>query len=142
MCFCHFDIFLKLGALINTCRIKGGKGKVCKHVTHCRDKQLLDFLHGSLEFYLSTVLRVFNCDEHVQVLVQMLPVGLSTVLLLLYRLKDGRACPHFNQLYISTPDVEIISAHKNIFILEYLQCSYTIMIIFVYPTGCNRACLK
>lgn len=25
VCFCHFDIFLKLGVLINACRVKGGK---------------------------------------------------------------------------------------------------------------------
>lgn len=117
MCFCHFDIFLKHVVLLNTYRGKSTKSKECKQVTHCRDEQLLNFLHGSLEFYLSTVLWVFDCDEHMQVLVQMLPVGLSTVLLLLYRLKDGRACRHYrlNQLYISMPDAELIFANKNIF---------------------------
>ena len=53
------------------------------HVTHSRHQQLVDFLHGSLKFELSSILSVFHRDENVKLLVQVLPVWLPSILLLL-----------------------------------------------------------
>lgn len=64
------------------------QGQEIRQITHRRDKQFLDLLHGSLEFDLSAVLRVFHSDEDMQVFVQVFPVGLSSVLLFLFKSKE------------------------------------------------------
>lgn len=53
--------------------------------TDRRHQELLHFLHGSSHLDLGPRLRVLHRDENVQVLVQVLPVGLPSVLLLLKR---------------------------------------------------------
>lgn len=57
--------------------------------TYCRHQQLVDFLHGSFELDLSTILSIFYRDQDVQVFIQVFPVGLAAVLLLLGK-KHGR----------------------------------------------------
>lgn len=56
-----------------------------KEGTHRRDQELLHLLHGSPHLDLGPRLRVLHRDENVQVLVQVLPVRLPSVLLLLKR---------------------------------------------------------
>lgn len=51
--------------------------------TYGRNEQLLDLVDGPLELHFGPVLRVLDRDEHVQLVVQVLPVGLAAVLLLL-----------------------------------------------------------
>jgi hypothetical protein len=55
-------------------------------VTH-DNEQLLDFLDGTLHLHLRPVLGVLDRDQDVQLVVQVLPVGLAAVLLLL---KNGK----------------------------------------------------
>lgn len=58
-------------------------GKFFKKATDRRHQELLHLLHGSPHLDLGSRLRVLHCDENVQVLVQVLPVWLPSVLLLL-----------------------------------------------------------
>lgn len=51
--------------------------------THSRHQQLLDLVDGPLEFDLGPVVRVLHRDQDVEVLAQVLPVGLPPVHLLL-----------------------------------------------------------
>ena len=60
------------------------------HVTHSRHQQLVDFVNGSFQFDLCSILRIFHCDEDVKILVQVLPVRLPSVLLLLHRQTGGQ----------------------------------------------------
>ena len=46
-------------------------------------QQLLDLVDGARKLHLSAVLRVLDRDEHVQLVVEVLPVGLAAVLVLL-----------------------------------------------------------
>ena len=61
------------------------------HVTHSGHQQLVDFINGSFQFDLSSILRIFHRDEDVKILVQVLPVRLPSVLLLLHRQTDRQA---------------------------------------------------
>lgn len=51
--------------------------------THCRDQQFLDFLLRPFQLDQGSVLGVFARNKHVEVFIQMLPVGLAPVQLLL-----------------------------------------------------------
>lgn len=65
--------------------------EVCKQEsgsTHGRHEQLVNLLHCTLELDLSPVLGVLHRDEHMEVLVQMLPVGFASVLFLLDRERE------------------------------------------------------
>ena len=53
---------------------------------HCQ--QLLDFIHCSLEFESCSVLGVLDCDQNVELVVEMLPVGFAPVLFLLKHWTD------------------------------------------------------
>lgn len=64
--------------------IRGRNSEVVGQATHSRNQQLVDFLHGSFEFDLGSILSVFHCDEDMKILVQVLPVRLPPVLLLLH----------------------------------------------------------
>jgi hypothetical protein len=57
-----------------------GSGKTMK--THHSEK-FLDLLDGPLHLELGPVLAVLHRDEHVQLVVQVLPVRLTAILLLL-----------------------------------------------------------
>ena len=66
--------------------------------THRRHQQLLDLVDGPLEFDLGPVVRVLHCDQDVEVLAEVLPVGLPPVHLLLGDRTGlfemhGHACP-------------------------------------------------
>ena len=51
--------------------------------TYSWNKKLLDFVDGSLELNLGSVFGVFNRDQNVQFVIQVLPVGFSLHLVLL-----------------------------------------------------------
>jgi hypothetical protein len=61
-------------------RMLGSMKKLCE--THHSEK-LLDLLDGPLHLELGPVLAVLHSDEHVQLVVQVLPVRLTAILLLL-----------------------------------------------------------
>jgi len=60
-------------------------------VAHCQ--QLLDFIHCPLEFEGCSVLRVLDCDQHVELVIEMLPVGFAPVLFLLLLVPHGALPP-------------------------------------------------
>lgn len=78
-------------------------------VTHRWNQQLVDLLHGSLEFDLGSVLSVLHRDEDVEVLVQMLPVGLPSILLLLER-ERGRASYCLFGIIVSKSDNGLLNS--------------------------------
>lgn len=53
--------------------------------THGGHEKFLDLVDGSLELDLGTVVRVLHRDQDVEVLAEVLPVGLPSVHLLLKR---------------------------------------------------------
>ena len=53
-----------------------------KLLTH-HSEQLLDLLYGPLQLHIGSVLRILHSDEDVQLIVEVLPVGLAAVLVLL-----------------------------------------------------------
>lgn len=53
--------------------------------THSGHEKFLDLVDGPLELDLGAVVRVFHCDQDVEVLVEVFPVGLPSVHLLLKR---------------------------------------------------------
>lgn len=57
--------------------------------THSGYEEFLDLVDGPLELDLGTVVRVLHCDQDVEVLVEVLPVGLTPVHLLLKHTKIG-----------------------------------------------------
>lgn len=84
----RINVILPLYTFFKPLLNKYTQGQEIRQITHRRDKQFLDLLHGSLEFDLSAVLRVFHSDEDMQVFVQVFPVGLSSVLLFLFKSKE------------------------------------------------------
>ena len=52
-------------------------------MTYGGHEQFLDLVDGALQFDFGAVLRVLDGDEHVQLVVQVLPVGFAAILLLL-----------------------------------------------------------
>lgn len=68
-------------------RWRGGGGGGTR--THSRHQQLLDLVDGPLQFDLGPVVRVLHRDQDVEVLAEVLPVGLPPVHLLLGRGGEG-----------------------------------------------------
>ncbi len=58
-------------------------GSMEKPVKTHHSEKFLDLLHSSLHLELGPVLAVLHRDEHVQLVVQVLPVRLAAILLLL-----------------------------------------------------------
>jgi len=58
--------------------------KKLAYETYGRHEQFLDLFSGMFQLDGRSVLGVFDCDEHVQIFVQMFPLGFATHLLLLH----------------------------------------------------------
>ena len=54
-----------------------------RELTHRRYEQFLDLFNGLFQLDGRSVLGVFDCDKNVEIFVQVLPLGLTTHLLLL-----------------------------------------------------------
>lgn len=48
-----------------------------------RNEQFSDFLDGTFEFHLGAIFGVFDGDQHVKLIGQVLPVGFSAICVLL-----------------------------------------------------------
>lgn len=58
--------------------------------THSGHQEFLDLVDGSLELDLGAVVRVLHGDQDVEVLAEVLPVGLTSVHLLLNKKKHQK----------------------------------------------------
>ena len=55
--------------------------------TYSRNEQLLDLLHGLVQFGASSLLHVLALNQNVEIILQMLPIRLATIGLFLERLR-------------------------------------------------------
>lgn len=90
--------------LVGAVRLNVSRTVAClSESTYGRDKQLLDLLDGVLHLDLRSVGRVLALNEHVELVLEVLPVGTAAVVVLLQRMSE-----------VSSVDMSAITVLKTV----------------------------